>query len=648
VDEGGTRFRRLRGPAGVAQRFFLRALPASGAFYLLDVHLFFGLVILRQQYLAFLLTLTLGAVFLSIPAARNRVSDALPWYDLVCSLLGLIVGAYLVIFYPELIYTLGERRVERVILGIVALLLVVEAARRILGWSMVILVGVFLLYARYADFAPGYLRSKPSHWDRLFPTLYISNDALLGIPLDAIGTVVLAFVLFGQGLLSTGGATFLTQFCTRAFGRIRGGPAKLAVVASSLFGTISGSAVANVAVDGPITIPMMKGVGYRPHVAGAIEAVASNGGQIMPPIMGAAAFVMAEFLAKPYREVALAALVPALLYYVILYIQIDLEAAKLGLKGLAREQLPPLKPILALAHIYIIPLLVVIYGLFWLNLDPSKCGLVGTLAVIGVAFTRMEGRAALRRFHLILEETGEVLLEVLVTASAAGVVVGLIMVSGLGFLLSLGMTQMIGGQLFPLLLMVALVCIVLGMGMGTVAVYVIVATLLGPAVTQLGILPIAAHLFLFYFAMLSLLTPPVCVAAYAAAAIAGASPMRTGFEAMRLGAVAYIVPFIFVYSPSLLLIGSWIEVTLAVTTALAGTALLAIALSGFLFRPMGWLWRLVLAVAGVALIVPPIGPVRYSEALNIGGGALGLIFIAIEWKARRVAAARVSSISGAV
>jgi TRAP transporter 4TM/12TM fusion protein len=549
------------------------------------------------------------------------------------------VGLYLVIFYPELIYTLGERRVERVVLGLVAILLVVEAARRILGWSMVLLVGVFLLYARYADLAPGYLRSKPSNWERLLPSLYISNDALLGTPLDAIGTVVLAFVLFGQGLLSTGGATFLTQFCTRVFGRIRGGPAKLSVVASSLFGTISGSAVANVAVDGPITIPLMKGVGYRPHVAGAIEAVASNGGQIMPPIMGAAAFVMAEYLAKPYREIAVAAIVPALLYYFILYIQIDLEAAKLGLKGLPREKLPPLKPILALAHVYIIPLLVVIYGLFWLNLDPSKCGLLGLLAIIAVALTRAEGRAALRRFHLILEETGEVLLEVLVTASAAGIVVGLIMVSGLGFLLSLAMTQMIGGQLFPLLVMVAVVCIVLGMGMGTVAVYVIVATLLGPAVTQLGILPIAAHLFLFYFAMLSLLTPPVCVAAYAAAAIAGASPMRTGFEAMRLGAVAYIVPFVFVYSPSLLLIGSFNEVALAVTTALAGTALLAVALSGFLFRPVGWMWRVLLAVAGVALIVPPIGPIQFSEALNIGGGAVGLAFIAIEWKARRVAAA---------
>jgi TRAP-type uncharacterized transport system fused permease subunit len=262
---------------------------------------------------------------------------------------------------------------------------------------------------------------------------------------------------------------------------------------------------------------------------------------------------------------------------------------------------------------------------------------LGLLAIIAVAFTRAEGRTALRRFHVILQETGEVLLEVLVTASAAGIVVGLIMVSGLGFLLSLAMTQMVGGQLFPLLLMIALVCIVLGMGMGTVAVYVIVATLLGPAVTQLGIVPIAAHLFLFYFAMLSLLTPPVCVAAYAAAAIAGASPMRTGFEAMRLGAVAYIVPFIFVYSPSLLLIGSLTEVILAVTTALAGTALLAIALSGFLFRPVGWMSRVALAAAGVALMVPPIGPIQYSEVLNIVGGAVGVVFVAIEWTARRAA-----------
>lgn len=633
--EGVTTCRRLSGTAGVAQRLFLRALPAVGGLYLLDVHLLFGLVFLRQQYLALLLALTLGAVFLSVPAGRGCARDTLPWYDLLFSILGLTVGLYLVSFYPDLIYTLGELRVERVVLGVAAVFLVVEAARRILGWVMVILVALFLLYARYADLVPGFLRSKPSTWERLFPSLYISTDALLGVPLDAIGTVVLAFVFFGQGLLTTGGATFLTQFCMRAFGRIRGGPAKMAVVASSLFGTISGSAVANVAVDGPITIPMMKGVGYKPHVAGAIEAVASNGGQLMPPIMGAAAFVMAEFLAKPYREIALAALLPAILYYTILFIQIDLEAAKLGLKGLPPEKLPPLKPILALAYIYIIPLAVVIYAMFFLNLDPSKCGLLGLLTTFVLALFRPEGRAALRRFHIILEETGQVLLEVLVTAGVAGIIVGLIMVSGLGFLLSLHMTRMIGGQLFPLLLMVALVCIVLGMGMGTVAVYVVVATLLGPAVTQLGILPIAAHLFLFYFAMMSLLTPPVCVAAYAGAAIAGAPPMRTGFEAMRLGAVAYIVPFIFVYSPSLLLIGSLSEVILTVVTAIAGAAVLAVALSGFLFRPLGWIWRVVLTLAGVGLIVPPVGPIAFSEAINIAGGAVGIVFLWFEWTASR-------------
>lgn len=629
--EGGTAFRRLSGVPGLAQRVFLCALPAIGGLYLLDVHLLFGLVVLRQQYLALLLSLTLGAAFLSVPAGPGSGRDSLPWYDLLLSVLGFIVGLYLVAFYPELIYSLGELRAERVLLGAAALFLVVEATRRILGRVMVVLVVLFLLYARYADLVPGFLRSKPSTWERLFSHLYISNDALLGIPLDAIGTVVLAFVFFGQALLATGGANFLTQFCMRAFGRIRGGPAKMAVVASSLFGTISGSAVANVAVDGPITIPMMKGVGYRPHVAGAIEAVASNGGQLMPPIMGAAAFVMAEFLAKPYREIALAALVPALLYYTILFIQIDLEAAKLGLKGMPREQLPPLKPILASAYIYVVPLLVVIYGLFFKDLDPSKVGILGLIASIVLALVRPEGREALRRFHILLEETGRVLLEVLVTASAAGIIVGLIMVSGLGFLLSLRMTQMIGGQLFPLLVVVALVCIVLGMGMGTVAVYVLVATLLGPAVTQLGILPIAAHLFLFYFAMVSLLTPPVCVAAYAAAAIAGAPPMRTGFEAVRLSAVAYIVPFVFVYSPALLLIGSLAEVLLAVVTALAGASLLAVALSGFLFRRVGWVWRAVLSAAGIALLIPPISPIPYSEALNVAGGAVGLFFVAREW-----------------
>lgn len=629
----GTKFRRLEGALGTSQRLLLCAIPCVGAIYLLDIHLVFGLAILREQYLATLLSLTLGGVFLSMSATRTDLRNTLPWYDLLLSFFGLTVGIYLMVFYPDLIYTLGELRTERILLGAVAVFIVVEAARRVLGWVMVGLVGAFLLYARYADLVPGPLRSKASPWERLVTHLYIGNDALLGIPLDAIGTVVLAFVLFGQGLLSTGGAAFLTQFCMRAFGRVRGGPAKMAVVASSLFGTISGSAVANVAVDGPITIPMMKGVGYKPHVAGAIEAVASNGGQLMPPIMGAAAFVMAEFLAVPYREIAMAALVPAILYYLILFIQIDLEAAKLGLKGLPPERLPPLKPILALAYIYIIPLVVVIYTMFFQNLDPSKCGILGLLTTLVLALFRPEGRAALRRFHIILEDTGLVLLEVLVTASAAGIIVGLIMISGLGFLLSLAMTQMIGGQLFPLLLMVALVCIVLGMGMGTVAVYVVVATLLGPAVAKLGILPIAAHLFLFYFAMLSLLTPPVCVAAFAGAAIAGAPPMRTGFEAMRLGAVAYIVPFIFVYSPSLLLIGSFGEVILAVATAIAGTALLAVALSGFLFRPLGWVWRGILILAGIALMVPPVGPVAYSELLNIAGGTAGLVFVAVEWLA---------------
>jgi TRAP transporter 4TM/12TM fusion protein len=633
--EGGANFRRLGGVAGVEQRFFLCALPVIGALYLLDLHLVLGLVILRQQYLALLLALTLGAIFLSVPAGRVSGPSVLPWYDSILSLLGLVVGLYLVIYYPELIYTMGELRPERIFLGVLAIVLVVEATRRILGWVMVVLVALFLLYARYADLVPGPLRSKASSWERLVTHLYIGNDSLLGIPLDVIGTIVLAFVLFGQLLLATGGAKFLTDFCMATLGRVRGGPAKMAVVASGLFGTMSGSAVANVATTGVVTIPLMKKIGYRPHVAGAIEAAASNGGQLVPPIMGAAAFVMAEFLAKPYREIAVAAILPAVLYYTILFIQIDLEAAKRGLKGLPREQLPALRPLLASAYVVVIPLLVVIYSLFFMNLDPSKAGILGVLATAVLALFRAEGRSALRRLWGLMEETGRVLLEVMVTAAVAGIVVGIIMISGLAFLLSLYVTQMAGDQLLLILVMAAAVCIILGMGMGTVAVYVLVATLMGPALAQLGLLPLAAHLFLFYFGMLSLVTPPICVASYTAAAIAGSHPMRTGFEAMRLGAVAYVVPFLFVYSPTLLLIGEFVNVLLAVVTAVAGTGLMAIGLSGFLFRPIGSFWRAGLIVAGVALLVPPISPIPFSEAVNIAGAAVGFLFIGIEWLARR-------------
>ncbi|MFQ5802748.1 MAG: TRAP transporter permease [Candidatus Methylomirabilales bacterium] len=635
MSEEGTRFRRLEGAVGSGQRLLLSAIPATGGLYLLDIHLLLGVVILREQYLALLLSLTLGAVFLSVPGSRSAPRNVLPWYDLVFSFLGLAVGLYLVVFYPELIYTLGELRPERIMLGALAVLLVVEASRRLLGWVMVALVLLFLFYARYADLIPGPLSAKAVTWERLFTSVYIGNDALLGIPLSVIGTIVLAFILFGRGLLAVGGDRFLVDFSLATMGRFRGGPAKIAVLASSLFGTMSGSAVANVASTGVVTIPLMKNTGYRAHVAGAIEAAASNGGQLMPPIMGAAAFVMAEFLAKPYREIVMAALIPAILYYTALFIQVDLEAAKHGLKGLPRHQLPPLRPLLAGAWVLLIPLAVVVYALFIMNLNPGKAGMAGALSTFALALFRPRGRAVLRRFHILLEETGRVLLEVLVIGAVAGVVIGLIMFSGLGFLFSLAVTQLAGGQLFPVLLLMAAAAIVLGMGMGTVAVYVLLAALMGPALIQLGILPLAAHLFIFYFGMLSLITPPICVASYTAAAIAGAHPMGTGFQAMRLGIVAYIVPFLFVFSPTLLLIGSPGDVLLAVATAFGGTALLGVAFASYLFRKVSWVWRVVLTGAAVGLLIPSGGLVPFSGLMNVVGAAVGTVFLTWEWQQSR-------------
>ncbi len=646
MSEERGRFRRLDGAARAWERFLLCTIPAVGFLYLLDVHLLVGVIILREQYLALLLSLTLAAVFLSVPRSDSAPRNVLPWYDLALSFLGLAVGLYLMVFYPDLIYTMGELRPERILLGALALLLVVEASRRLLGWVMVALVLIFLLYARYADLVPGALSAKGISWERLFTQLYIGNDALLGIPLGVIGTIVLAFILFGQALLAIGGARFLTEFSLATLGRFRGGPAKMAVVASSLFGTMVGSAVANVATTGVVTIPLMKDTGYKPHVAAGIEAAASNGGQLMPPIMGAAAFVMAELLALPYREVAVAALVPAILYYTALFIQVDLEAAKRGIKGLPPHQLPSLGPLLAGGWVFFIPLGVVVYALFIMNLNPAKSGIYAALATFVLALFRPQGRAMLCRFYILLEETGRVLLEVLVIGAAAGLVIGLIMTSGLGFLLSLAVTQMAGGQLFPILLLMAAAAIVLGMGMGTVAVYVLLAVLMGPALIQLGILPLAAHLFLFYFGMLSLITPPICVAAYTAAAIGGAHPMRTGFEAMRMGVVAYIVPFLFVFSPTLLLIGSPGDILLAVATAFGGTALLGVAFAGYLFRRVGWIWRVVLAGVALCLFISSGGHIQFSGIINGVGATVGTLFLAWEWRRTRWSVVPVEDASG--
>jgi TRAP transporter 4TM/12TM fusion protein len=652
--EENVRSRELSGLAGWATHALLIAIPLSGMFFLLDVPQRFDWQVFHEQYIGLFLALSLGAIFLLIPGSRRHV-QRIPWYDALAAALGLIVGLYVFVKFPEISNSLGDIYTERVILGAITVILLAEACRRLVGWPLVIIASVFIFYAFFAYLFPGDFYGRGWSIGRLATYLYLDANGIIGQPLQIGASIVLVFVLFGEALYAIGGAAFLSDFALAVMGRFRGGQAKIAIVSSSLFGNISGSAVANVVVDGAFTIPMMKKAGYPAPVAAAIEAVASTGGQIMPPVMGAAAFLIAEYLAIPYAQVALAALVPALLYYIALFIQVDLLAARNGIYGMPPAELPRFFPVLRRSAGFIVPLTVLIIWMFFLNRRPEEAGLLAVASALVVGFLTPGVKLGPRELLNILINTGRGMLEIAAITGLAGVVIGVLQLTGLGFTLTLTLLNVGQNSAILLLVLTAIVSIILGMGMPTTAVYVLLAVLVAPGLSKLGILPIAAHLFIFYFGMLSMVTPPVCLASYAAASIGKTDPVRTGWEAMRLCAIAYVVPFLFVFSPALLLIGSWHAVAISIATAIVGAVLLGIGLVGYLFRPIGVLKRFLFLVAAAGLLIPVVETGTYTSltwAINAGGLLLAVIMVAIEWLARsrrqesKIAAAAKASVGG--
>ncbi|MBI4590172.1 MAG: TRAP transporter fused permease subunit [Candidatus Rokubacteria bacterium] len=629
-----SKFRSLTGAARAAERALLSALTLVGAAWALQAHQLLAHAVFKEQYLGLFLALALGAVFLGVKSHARSPGHRVPLYDWLLCLGGLTVGAYVAVMYPTIAYRLGVLTADKVGLGALAILLVLEATRRLVGWVMVALGAAFILYAKFAYLLPDPFAAKGSSWERIAVYLYLDTNGLFGLPLAVTATIVVAFIFFGQALYAVGGDKFLTNLALVAMGRYRGGPAKVAVVASSLFGTVSGSAVSNVVVDGAITIPMMKRSGYAPHLAAAIEAVASTGGQMMPPVMGVAAFLIAEYLAIPYGEVALAAVIPALLYYLALFVQVDLEAARGHLAGLPRDRLPRFGSVMGQGWSFLVPLVLLVYALMIAVWEAGKAGMVAVIATLVVGALQREDRLTVRKLLTAIEETGRVLLDIVVITALAGFVIGVLQLSGLGFKFSLLLVSLAGGNAFALLALTAIVCIVLGMGMPTAVIYVMLAVLVGPALVQLGIAPLGAHLFLFYFGMLSMITPPVCLATYAAASIARADFMQTGWAGVRLGIVAYLVPFFFAYHPALLLKGTPAEIFLAAITAAGGVILLGIGCAGFLFRPLGWAKRGLAALAGLLLFPPPSG--AFWLASNVGGLALGILLVLWERNGARL------------
>jgi len=621
-----SKFRTLSGSPGVLLRGLLYALTLLGAVWALEIHHSFAVAFFKEQYLGLFLALGLGSIFLGVKARRTEPGDKIPWYDWLLAGGGFLVGLYVTVMYPTIAYRLGVLSPDRWILGGLAILLILEATRRIAGWGLVWCALPCILYAKFAYLLPGLLYAKGSSWERIAVYLYLDTNGILGIPLAVTANIVVAYIFFGQALYAVGGDKFLTDLALVAMGRYRGGTAKMAVVSSTLYGTVSGSAVANVVVDGAVTIPMMKRAGYPPHLAAAIEAVASNGGQIMPPVMGAAAFLMAEYLSIPYGQIALAAAIPACLYYLALFVQVDLEAAKLGLAGLARENIPRLRPVMKLGWVFLAPLGVLIYTLMLAGWEAGQAGMLAVVVTLVVGALQKSTRPTWSGFVAMLESTGRTMLDLVAIVTLAGIVIGTLQLSGFTSKLPIVLVGMAGGSTFLLLLLTAAVSILLGLSLPTTVVYVTLAVLVGPALAQLGIVPLAAHLFLFYFGMLSLITPPDCLATYAAAAIAKADFWKTGWTGMRLGIVAYIVPFVFVYHPALILVGTAMEIVVTLFTASVGVILLGIACAGYLFRPLGWMRRGWAALAALLLILPPQDWVPVL-LIDVAGLALGLVLV---------------------
>jgi TRAP transporter 4TM/12TM fusion protein len=636
-DESSRNFRDLNGWLGRLTKIIFIAMPLIGCFFIMDVPFYLEWSILREQYYGLILAMVLPCVFILVPMGKKSPRDRVPWYDAILAILGAIVGLYIAIFYLKISLDLGTITPDRVIMGTIALALILEASRRVTNWFLAALGLFFILFPHLSWLFPDLLSRISLPFSQQVNYLFLETNAMLSIIFGVAAIIVLAYVLFGSLLFSTGGGEFITNVAMAGFGRFRGGPAKIAVVGSTLFGTISGVAVANVATVGVVTIPLMKKIGYKPHVAGAIEAVASSGGQICPPVMGVTAFVMAEILGVPYRSVAIAAIIPALLYYAAIFFQVDMEAGKDGLKGLPREELPKIFSVMGKSYLFILPFAVLVVALFILFLSPEKSALAGVLSISILGFL-IQKKTRFRLGWVLegLSDVGRTMLLIGPIAALAGIIVGTISYTGIGFLIALYLGEIAGGNLFVLLLIVAIACFILGMGMPTLPAYILLAVLIAPVMVQLGIAPMAAHMFILYYAGISMITPPVCIAAYAGAAIAGSDPMRTGWAASRLGIIAYIVPFLFVYFPALVFIGSWGQILIAVTTALLGCFVLSGALTGYIFRELGLKKRLFLGLAGVGLLIPTQSHLTaFSSVVNIVCGALALLLIIWEWNGVR-------------
>lgn len=609
--------------------------------------------VLRATHLAFVQLLA----FLLFPPTKNSPRNTLPWYDIVLGLIGMACWLYIVVNFDSLVRRSGNNTPLDVAVGIVGILVLFESCRRIVGLPIMIIAGSFIVFAFAGKYLPGFLHHRGYSLQRVVCHLFYNTEGIMGTPIGACSTFIFLFILFGALLEKTGIGHFFIDVCNALAGGASGGPAKVAVLSSALLGTVSGSSVSNTVGSGSFTIPMMKRLGYKGEFAGAVEAAASTGGQIMPPIMGAAAFLMAESLGLPYITIVKAAIVPAILYFTGIFITVHLEAKKLGLKGLPKEQLPRFMPLLLKKGYMILPLVVIIYFLcagktavFAALMGIIACVLVGFgVSVSDLAHGRKPSFGG-KDIVEIMCTAARNIISVAIACGMAGIIIGIVTLTGLGLRLGNGLVMLAHGKLLLTLVFTMVASIILGMGAPTTANYLITSTITAGAIISLGIEPLAAHMFAFYFGIIADVTPPVALAAIAGAAIAKAKPMKTALNATKLAIGAFIIPYMFVYNSKMLMINaSALSVVMIIVTAILGMFGISVALEGYGFNNTGFFYnsgkrkatiiafdaveRLLFAVAGILCVIP-------EAKTDIIGVSLLAILIAYQLILKKVRSAK--------
>ncbi|MFT4794243.1 MAG: TRAP transporter 4TM/12TM fusion protein [Paracoccaceae bacterium] len=574
-------------------------ITLTAVFWSSGAPLWIGWRVYSEQVLIVALTLAMALAFITVPSGPRSLSIA-------AALVSLGFGGWLAVRFPTLSENVFYHPTEALIVSVIGLVLILEAVRRTMGWSLIVILGCVCVYALLSSNFSGPLQSRSIAPDRLVTFLMLDSASLAGAALSIAVAVVVPFLILSQLLLATGGSAFFSDLSLALAGRKRGGAGKIAILGSAFFGSVSGSAVSNVASTGAITIPMMKDGGYRPKTAAAIEAAASTGGQLMPPVMGAAAFLLAENLQASYIDVMLAALIPSILYYFSLFVFADLEAGRLKIARVDEARIPALASVMRRGWFIFVPFIVLLTGLFSFNLRPETSALAAIVVLLALSlFQTYDGsKVSASVIWRVFISAGRAAVEIILICAIAGMIIGLVARSGLSFGLGFFLVQLGQSSLFLLLLVTALVCIVMGMGLPTVGVYLLLASLAAPPLVELGLKPMAAHLFVLYFGMLSMLTPPVAIAAFVAANMANAPPMATGVEAVRIGWPAFLIPFLFAISPALLFDAPLWVVALTGAKALVGVFAVTAGIVGFLGRDLQGIERLGIAACGLAILCP--------------------------------------------